>query len=254
MIVLEGIDRELYDRVQEQNLIRQYDLLTNCIEIGLKQGPTALDKYTLWALNHVAVANISQFGGRFREEPIYVGNHVPPHFLQVADLMDRFISTIHENWFNWTAGGSASSVALGISPLIRGHGGARRTWICARRGVGRAWRRALGDVAAALVRKRCTGSGYRGAAFKRREVARAHAGEPSFNELIANSVLGRREQITNHLSHRYKDRVQRSLTLFYRTRPSLRGGFHGPGWSRCASPRSPWPPSARWHRPYIRTC
>src|SRR5216684_4160329 len=74
MIVSEGDDRALYDLVQEKNLFRQYDLLTNCVEIGLKQGHIALDKYTLWALNHVAVANISQFGGRFREEPIYVGN------------------------------------------------------------------------------------------------------------------------------------------------------------------------------------
>lgn len=103
MIVSEGDDRALYDRVQEQNLIRQYDFLTACIEIGLIQGHTALDKYTLWALNHIAVANISQFGGRFRQEPIYVGNHLPPHFKEVPDLMDRFISTIHENWFNWSA-------------------------------------------------------------------------------------------------------------------------------------------------------
>jgi len=64
-----------------------------------RQGPTAFDKYTLWALNHVAVANISQFGGRFRKEPIYVGNHIPPHFDQVPELMDRFISFLHENWF-----------------------------------------------------------------------------------------------------------------------------------------------------------
>lgn len=99
MIVLEGNDPELYDRVQEKNLIRQYDLLTNCIEIGIQQGPLAFDKYTLWSLNHVAVANISQFGGRFREEPIYVGNHIPPHFNDVPDLMDRFISFIQENWF-----------------------------------------------------------------------------------------------------------------------------------------------------------
>src|SRR4051795_393386 len=98
MIVLEGDDRQLYKLVHEKNLLRQYDLLTNCIEIGLKQGPTAFDKYTLWALNHVAVANISQFGGRFREEPIYVGNHVPPHFREVPDLMDRFISFLQENW------------------------------------------------------------------------------------------------------------------------------------------------------------
>ena len=80
MIVSEGSDRLLFDWVHEQNLIRQYDFLTNCIENGLMQGHTALDKYTLWALNHIAVANISQFGGRFREEPIYVGNHMPPHF------------------------------------------------------------------------------------------------------------------------------------------------------------------------------
>jgi hypothetical protein len=58
MLVLEEQDQELFDRVQEQNLIRQYDLMTNCIEIGLKQGPIAFDKYMLCALNAVAVANI----------------------------------------------------------------------------------------------------------------------------------------------------------------------------------------------------
>jgi hypothetical protein len=92
MLVLEKDNPELYTRIQEKNLIRQYDLLTNDIEIGLTQGPTAFDKYMLWALNHVAVANISQFGGRFRSEPIYVGDHVPPHFREVPELMDRFVS------------------------------------------------------------------------------------------------------------------------------------------------------------------
>jgi len=98
-MVVNEIDAELFARVQERNLIRQYDLLANCIEIGIKKGPEALDKYTLWALNHVAVANIAEFGGRFREEPIYVGNHIPPHFREVSDLMDRFLSFIHENWY-----------------------------------------------------------------------------------------------------------------------------------------------------------
>jgi Fic family protein len=125
MIVSEGDEPELFDRVQEQNLVRQYDFLTTCIEIGLIQGHAALDKYTLWALNHVAVANISQFGGRFREEPIYVGKHLPPHFKEVPELMDRFISTIHENWFNWTA---TELAAFGlwrlnwIHPFIEGNG------------------------------------------------------------------------------------------------------------------------------------
>jgi Fic family protein len=125
MIVLESRDPELHARLLERNLIRQYDLLANCIEIGLKQGPFSLDKYVLWALNHVAVANISQFGGRFRDEPIYVGNHIPPHFDKVPDLMDRFISFIHENWDNLAP---TQLAAYGlwrlnwIHPFIEGNG------------------------------------------------------------------------------------------------------------------------------------
>jgi Fic family protein len=64
----------------------------------LAKGIEAFDKYTLWSLNAAAVANIAQFGGRFREEPIYVGRHLPPHFKDVGSEMDRFFSLIHENW------------------------------------------------------------------------------------------------------------------------------------------------------------
>lgn len=125
MIVLEQEDPEFYDRVQEQNLLRQYDLMTNCIEIGLKQGPTSIDKYMLWALNSAAVSNISAFGGRFREEPIYVGDHKPPHFREVHDWMDRFISNIHENWYIWSP---TELAAYGlwrlnwIHPFVEGNG------------------------------------------------------------------------------------------------------------------------------------
>jgi len=67
MSVREAENPHLFARVQEQNLLRQYELLTNCIEISLSKGIEAFDKYTLWALNAAAVANIAQFGGRFRE-------------------------------------------------------------------------------------------------------------------------------------------------------------------------------------------
>jgi Fic family protein len=142
MLVLEGEDQDLFDRIQEKNLIRQYDLLANCVEIGLKQGPMAFDKYTLWALNHVAVANISQFGGRFRKEPIYVGNHLPPHYQEVPDLMDRFVSFLHENWFFLTA---TQLAAYGlwrlnwIHPFIEGNGRTARATcyylLCVRSGT-----------------------------------------------------------------------------------------------------------------------
>jgi len=98
MSVREKDNPRLYAKIQEQNLLRQYDLLSNCIEIGLAKGIEFFDKYTPWALNYAAVANISQFGGRYREEPIYVGNHFPPHFKEVPNQMDRFFSVVHENW------------------------------------------------------------------------------------------------------------------------------------------------------------
>jgi Fic family protein len=98
MSVRKADNPELFENVQEKNLLRQYDLLLNCVEIGLEKGIESFDKYMLWALNAAAVANIAQFGGRFREEPIYVGNHIPPHYQKVPELMDRFFSMVHENW------------------------------------------------------------------------------------------------------------------------------------------------------------
>lgn len=141
MLILESKDPDLYARVEEKNLIRQYDLLTNSIELGLKQGPTSFDKYLLWALNHTAVANISQFGGRFREEPIYVGNHIPPHFREVPDLMDRCISFVHENWhLTPTQLGAYILWRLNwIHPFIEGNGRTARAacyyLLCTRAGV-----------------------------------------------------------------------------------------------------------------------
>ncbi|NBC32270.1 MAG: cell filamentation protein Fic [Alphaproteobacteria bacterium] len=142
MFILEEEDKVLYNRIQEQNLNRQYELLTNCIEIGLKKGAIAFDKYLLWALNHVAVANISQFGGRFRREPIYIGDHRPPHFKDVDEWMDRFISTVQENWYIWT---ETELAAYGlwrlnwIHPFIEGNGRTARATcyylLCVRSGA-----------------------------------------------------------------------------------------------------------------------
>ena len=47
MLVLEGNNPDLFNKVQEKNLSRQYDLLVNCVEIGLEQGPTAFNTYTV---------------------------------------------------------------------------------------------------------------------------------------------------------------------------------------------------------------
>jgi len=143
MSVREADDSQLFARIQEQNLLRQYDLLANCVEIGLKKGIEAFDKYMLWSLNAVAVANIAQFGGRFREQPIYVGNHLPPHFKEVPNLIDQFISVIHEIWTIETHPTVLPAYALWrlnwIHPFIEGNGRTARAacylLICLRQGM-----------------------------------------------------------------------------------------------------------------------
>lgn len=126
MSVREREHPDLYRTIQERNLLRQYDLLVNCIEIGLEKGTEAFDKYMLWELNHVAVANIAQQGGRFRKEPIFVGNHIPPHHGEVPDLMDRFFSLIHENWTIIDNPTGLAAYALWrlnwIHPFVEGNG------------------------------------------------------------------------------------------------------------------------------------
>jgi hypothetical protein len=113
VFVLGEEDHNLYDRMQERNLSRQYDLLIICIEIGVIQGVRSFDKFLLWSLNAAAVANVSQFAGRFREEPVYLKDHRPPHFEKVPHLMDQFISTVHENWYVWDEYTLASYVLCG---------------------------------------------------------------------------------------------------------------------------------------------
>ncbi len=143
MSVREADDPDLFARIQEQNLLRQYDLLANCVEIGLTKGIEAFDKYTLWALNAAAVANIAQFGGRFREQPIYVGKHIPPHFKEVPNLVDQFISVIHELWTIETYPTTLAAYALWrlnwIHPFIEGNGRTARAacylLICLRHGA-----------------------------------------------------------------------------------------------------------------------
>jgi Fic family protein len=143
MSVREADDPVLFARIQQQNLLRQYDLLTNCVEIALSKGIEAFDKYTLWALNAAAVANIAQFGGRFRNQPIYVGNHIPPHFKDVPDLVDEFLSVIHENWTINTHPTVLPAYALWrlnwIHPFIEGNGRSARAacylLMCLRQGA-----------------------------------------------------------------------------------------------------------------------
>ena len=112
------------------------------MEITLSKGIEAIDKYVLWSLNAAATANIAQFGGRFRRQPIYVGKHIPPHFDDVPELVDEFLSVIHEIWMIETHPTVLPAYALWrlnwIHPFIEGNGRTARAacylLMCVRQG------------------------------------------------------------------------------------------------------------------------
>ena len=63
-------DPALYTKIQEQNLLRQCDLLSNCIEIGLKKDIEAFDKYALIRRNAEMILKRSGFSSGFHKEGI----------------------------------------------------------------------------------------------------------------------------------------------------------------------------------------
>jgi hypothetical protein len=69
MSVRKKDDPALYDEIEKHNLLRQYDLLSNCIQIGLCKGIEAFDKYTLWSLNHAAFRILRSLGGVIARSP-----------------------------------------------------------------------------------------------------------------------------------------------------------------------------------------
>lgn len=99
MIILEKDNPFQFQLIRSSNLTRQYEFLEESIELGLPKSFMAFDKPFLWALNHLAVANLCQMGGRFRREPVMVGTHNPPPFQEVDALVDQFIAVIQQNWW-----------------------------------------------------------------------------------------------------------------------------------------------------------
>jgi hypothetical protein len=97
---LEGIDRELFDRVEEQNLIRQYDLLMNCIEIGLRQGPTALDKYIEG--NGRTARATSYYLLCVRLGSLLPGRRIVPE--RIRDSRSRYVDALHAADRAWDDG------------------------------------------------------------------------------------------------------------------------------------------------------
>jgi Fic family protein len=100
--VLVRRDDELYVATEEKNLLRQYDYVQSSIEIGIKQGPHSFDRSFILALHHLAMANLSHFCARYRNESSTIDGRVCPHYKDIPELVDEFVEIVQERWFTLT--------------------------------------------------------------------------------------------------------------------------------------------------------
>lgn len=102
-VVQEDQHPDLHRYLHDRNLLRQYDLLSSLIKIGIETGKGRLifDRNVVCQLNYEAMANLHEAAGRFREVPIYIrppSKHVPPPAADVPKLVDDLIAQVHIWW------------------------------------------------------------------------------------------------------------------------------------------------------------
>ena len=75
-----------------------------------------------------AAANIAHLAAG-TGKPVYIGDHIPPHFEKVPHLMDLFLSFVHENWTVDELGDHPTALAAyalwrlnWIHPFVEGYG------------------------------------------------------------------------------------------------------------------------------------
>lgn len=129
-IVEEDKHPDLHRYLHDRNLLRQYDLLSSLIKIGVDtgKGGAVFDRGIISQLNYEAMANIHETAGRFREIPIYIrppSKHLPPPAAEVTKLVDGLIAQVHI-WWNRAGAVRLAAFALWylnwIHPYCEGNG------------------------------------------------------------------------------------------------------------------------------------
>lgn len=115
----------VYQRLEVENGLRQYDFLRSIVEISVELERPFISQHLLKALNFHAITCLHAYAGEYRPCEVKVGTHTPPENYRVQALMEDFINDVNRNWEK------ADPVALAayvlwrlnfIHPFINGNG------------------------------------------------------------------------------------------------------------------------------------
>lgn len=123
--ILGGEAHPVYQRLEAENGVRQYDFLRSLVETSLAVQRPFLSQQILKALNHHAIACLHIAAGEFRPCQVVVGSHMPPEHYRVQALMDDFVNQVNRIWESTDPIALAALVLWRLNfihPFINGNG------------------------------------------------------------------------------------------------------------------------------------
>ncbi len=132
MIVYELVGREdhpVYQKLQVENLDRQYGFLQSIVEASLGLQQPMLSIEVIKALNYHAISCLHVSAGEFRPGPVQVGigpdAYHPPQHYQVPAQMQMFTNLVNRLWDQQDAVTLAAFVLWRLNhihPFVNGNG------------------------------------------------------------------------------------------------------------------------------------
>ena len=100
MIVDEAQNPDLHRFIHDSNLLRQYDLLEDCVTIALETNSHYPDHQLLRNLNQTAVVHLSEHAGVYRPHDVRINKseHQPPPWREVPSLTNDFLNDLARRW------------------------------------------------------------------------------------------------------------------------------------------------------------
>ena len=118
-------EHPVYKKLEIENTERYYSFLSSIIQASIDIGRPFLSQTIIKAINYHAIACLHTNAGEYRPCKVEVGEHNPPPFYLVNDLMDDFVNVVNRGWENSTAITLASYVLWRLNythPFVNGNG------------------------------------------------------------------------------------------------------------------------------------
>ena len=120
--ILKTENHESYQRLESDNLARQYDFLRSIINAAVEVDHQKISTTIIKSLNYHVISCLHIHAGEYRQCPVSVGNYEPPSHHLVPELMDNLVNQDWEKPDLITLASYSLWRLNNIHPFINGNG------------------------------------------------------------------------------------------------------------------------------------